>query len=133
MTATPGRILLVDDDPDVGDLVVSALEPEGYEVEVATSGAAALEKCREVAPNLLLVDLMLPKMDGEALLEALAESPAADIPVIVLSASHVRDEIVERFGCIASVGKPIQANQLRGVVQRAIPSASRDAAGPVHD
>jgi signal transduction histidine kinase/CheY-like chemotaxis protein len=91
-----GRLLVVDDDPQVADLVRQLLEGEPYEITAAADGAEGLELVAKARPDLILLDLMMPRMDGFTFIERLRQDPGArGIPVVVLtalspSASEVR-------------------------------------------
>jgi CheY-like chemotaxis protein/anti-sigma regulatory factor (Ser/Thr protein kinase) len=91
-----GRLLVVDDDPHVADLVRQLLEGEPYEIDAAIDGAEGLDRVARTRPDVILLDLMMPRVDGFAFIERLRQDPeAARIPVIVLtalapSASEVR-------------------------------------------
>jgi CheY-like chemotaxis protein len=81
-------ILIVDDDRDSRDAARMVLEDEGYTVDVAADGRAALDRLNQgPAPMLLLVDLTMPVMDGPSLLSALESSAHAKIPVVVMTAT----------------------------------------------
>lgn len=80
-------ILVVDDEPDFCELVAYRLRREGCEVITAGDGLTALEKARWQTPDLILLDLMLPELDGLSVCEILRQHPAtADIPVIMVTA-----------------------------------------------
>jgi len=80
-------VLVVDDEEDILLLCRVNLEFEGYDVVTASSGAAGLERAREVHPDLVLLDVMMPTMDGWHVLEALKADPAtANTPVVMLTA-----------------------------------------------
>jgi CheY-like chemotaxis protein len=80
-------VLVVDDDPDILDAICDILEGEGYRVSRARHGAEALEKVGEELPDLILLDLMMPIMDGMAFAHALRERNIAEgVPIIVISA-----------------------------------------------
>jgi CheY-like chemotaxis protein len=82
-----GRLLVVDDDPHVVDLVCQLLEGEPYEITSVADGEAALEAIAERRPDVILLDLLMPRMDGFALIEQLQQAPwSQQIPVIVLTA-----------------------------------------------
>ncbi|MDF1558024.1 MAG: response regulator [ANME-2 cluster archaeon] len=81
------KIMVVDDEPDTVDLVKLVLETEGYETSVAYSGEEALEKIRMDKPDLVLLDIMMPHMDGWAVRkEIIDNAKTKDIPIIMLTA-----------------------------------------------
>ena len=91
MTAQGATILLVDDEPQNLKLLATMLEPEGYVVRLAASGRAALEAVAEDAPDLILLDVMMPGMDGYEVTKALKSGAAtARIPIIMVSAHSDR-------------------------------------------
>lgn len=80
-------VLVVDDDPVIQKLLQVNFEMEGYEVVLAGDGVEALEKARELAPDLIVLDVMMPRMDGLEAAARLKQDPAtAGIPIIMLSA-----------------------------------------------
>jgi signal transduction histidine kinase/CheY-like chemotaxis protein/HAMP domain-containing protein len=82
-----GRLLVVDDDPQVIDLVRQLLEDEPYEIMAATDGQEALEVIADQPPHVILLDLLMPRMDGFMVIEHLQRDPQSrQIPVIVLTA-----------------------------------------------
>jgi two-component system, OmpR family, alkaline phosphatase synthesis response regulator PhoP len=86
------RILVIDDEPDFCAIVQGNLEKEGYEVEVAYDGVQGLEKVRADPPDAIVLDVMMPEMDGYAVCKELkADEKYCDIPIIMLTAvaSHV--------------------------------------------
>lgn len=87
----PPTVLVVDDDPHVRDLLNSVLTRAGYYVEQATDGMAALDHIATHAPDLVLTDVQMPRLDGIGLASRLAGQAAA-IPVIVMSAECVPPE-----------------------------------------
>jgi two-component system, OmpR family, alkaline phosphatase synthesis response regulator PhoP len=81
------RILVVDDEPDFASIVQTNLESEGFTVEVAFDGVQGLEKVKENAPDLVILDVMMPEKDGYKLAKELKNNPATeDIPIIMLTA-----------------------------------------------
>jgi DNA-binding response OmpR family regulator len=90
-------ILLVDDDPAMRRLPSVLLKREGFEILEASSGTEALEILKTETPDLILLDIMMPDMDGFEVCEAIRENPrTADVPVIMLSAvsDQVRDSTI---------------------------------------
>lgn len=83
----PRTVLVVDDDPSVRTLLEMVLEVEGFEVRCAPDGVAALEMIAAARPDVVLVDVMMPGLDGRALTRQLRTDPAtADLPVVICSA-----------------------------------------------
>jgi CheY-like chemotaxis protein len=90
------KILFVEDDASVAQMYRLKLELDGYVVDVAGDGLAALEKARASHPDIIFLDIRLPKLDGLGVLEALrADSSTAPIPVVILSNWNEK-ELVER-------------------------------------
>lgn len=90
------RVLFVEDDPSVAQMYKLKLELDGYKVEVAQDGELALKMANENPPDLIFLDIRLPKMDGLAVLEALRkDAKTAHIPVVILS-NYSERELVER-------------------------------------
>ena len=85
------KILLVDDDPNIRQLVNLYLEKEGFEVEMADRGDTAVEKFKTFAPNLILLDLMLPGMDGWQVCREVRKT--SNVPIIMLTA---KDETFDK-------------------------------------
>src|SRR5690606_33706387 len=81
------KILVVDDEPDALELIEFNLKSTGYDVVTAADGAEALKKARVVAPDLILLDLMLPEIDGLEVCKILRrDASTAAIPIIMLTA-----------------------------------------------
>ena len=80
------KVLLVEDDADYAEIYRLRLQADGYDVMVAPDGEAALEMMRRIVPDLVYLDLRMPKLDGFSILSALRADPAtAHVPVIVLT------------------------------------------------
>ncbi len=108
-------ILLVDDEPKNLRLLGSILQQQGYEIEFATSGAEALHWMEEHLFDLILLDVMMPEMDGFEVCRQLKNSPqSASIPVIFLTARTDSDSLVQGFslGAVDYITKPIQKEEL---------------------
>ena len=115
MTNTSTSILVVDDEPQVVWMLQFSLEAEGYQTLAARDGRTALEEVREHHPRVVLLDIMMPVMDGWAFLEELQEIPAEDRPrVIVVSArSSLRDRAkAAELGADAFVANPFNVDDL---------------------
>ncbi|MHC4947911.1 MAG: ATP-binding response regulator [Planctomycetota bacterium] len=87
-----GRVLLVEDDPETREMLRRSLEPEGWPVQAVEDGRQALAAVEADPPGLVVLDLMMPEMDGFAFLEALRGSRAGrDVPVVVVTAADLTD------------------------------------------
>ena len=83
----PKKILLVDDNPDILSLLAFKLQDEGYEVTTATNGKQCVEKALEIKPDLILLDVMMPIMDGTEAAQEMRNYPETrTIPIIFLTA-----------------------------------------------
>ncbi len=109
------RILVVDDTPANIQVLSSTLKAKGYQISVATSGPQALDIVGRVQPDLILLDVMMPEMDGFETCRRLKESPpSSQIPVIFLTARTETTDIVRGFeqGAVDYVAKPFNAHEL---------------------
>jgi DNA-binding response OmpR family regulator len=112
-------ILVLDDDKDLATMIRRFLEHEGWKVIVVNDPMVAVESVLEVRPCLLLVDLMMPRIDGEEFVRALRRVLFEGMPPICLvSAAHSRTEVQKRLGLPASLGKPFAMNDLKDVAMR---------------
>ncbi len=119
-SATTIRALIADDEPNIRLVVRTALESEGYEVFEAADGRAVLEQVIARRPDILLLDLNMPSLDGMAVLERLRAVPAADRPrVIVLTAYGSVSAAVKamRLGASDFLEKPVTPVALRETVR----------------
>ena len=117
------KILVVDDEPDIVELVTFNLQQEGFGVLTATNGWEAVEKARAALPDLILLDLMLPELDGFAVCEMLRRLPAtASIPVIMLTAwTNEQSRILGlELGADDYVTKPFSPRELMLRVNRVL-------------
>jgi CheY-like chemotaxis protein len=108
-------ILVVDDMTQNLQILMSILEKVGYNISFATSGKQTLERLTKVKPDLILLDLMMPDLDGLEVCKRLKADPnCCDIPVIFLTASHEPDKLLEAFekGAVDYVTKPFKTAEL---------------------
>jgi DNA-binding response OmpR family regulator len=84
---SPDRILVVDDDPEIREFISWTLEEEGFAVSTAPNGAVALNLVRQTSPDLILLDMRMPVMDGWAFSQAYHQLPGQQAPIIVLTAA----------------------------------------------
>jgi DNA-binding NtrC family response regulator len=125
----PGqKILLADDDPDSLEGLRALLEAWGYEVEIARDGRAALERMPVVRPSAVITDVVMPRMSGLELLEAIRRDRSA-VPVIVMTAHGTVEarRHAAAMGAVAYLPKPIDTTHLRSILQRALAGVARDA------
>lgn len=107
------KVMIVDDDPDIREEIAAALVREGYEVAEAGDGVEALTAIDVSVPALVLLDMMMPRMNGNEFLEAVAQRPElGEIPIVVVSAYP--GEV--RRGARKIMPKPISLNALLDVV-----------------
>src|SRR5262245_14440619 len=109
------RILIVEDTPANIQTLAAILKEEGYQISVATNGKQALEVLARVLPDLILLDVMMPEMDGfETCKRLKAEAQWRNIPVIFLTAKTETSDIVQGFelGAVDYVAKPFNAHEL---------------------
>jgi DNA-binding NtrC family response regulator len=119
--APPARVLLVDDDPDFCEALSDRLRSLGFHVSVADRGPEALRLCREEPPAIVLLDLVLPGMDGMAVLETIRRDEP-DVVVIVITGHGTIARAVEAMkkGAYDFVSKPIDAKHLEIVLGKAL-------------
>ncbi|TCV84163.1 response regulator [Sulfurirhabdus autotrophica] len=116
------RILYVEDEPDIQAVAKLALEAlGGFEVQVCSSGKEALESVLAFSPDLILLDVMMPGMDGPTTLKAMRELPELrQTPVVFMTAKVQPQEIQEytRLGAIDVIPKPFDPMTLADVVKK---------------
>lgn len=127
MNGGPARVLVVEDDPTVAEVVVRYLEREGFEVESVGNGREALERAGQSLPDLVVLDLMLPGLDGLEVCRRLRA--VAPIPVIMLTARGEESDRVLglELGADDYVSKPFSPRELTARVK----SVLRRAQGPL--
>jgi len=109
------QIMVVDDDPDTVSILARHVQREGYDAIEVTSGVECLRILRERAVDVILLDLMMPEMDGFEVCRALKDNPAtADIPIIMITARDDLDSRAEgmRLGVSDFLAKPVFRRQL---------------------
>ena len=128
LMAEPGRVLVVDDDPAVRSVLRSALETEGHVVTEAATGNAALTAAREGTPDVVLLDIRLPELDGVEVCRQWKANPrTASIPVILITG--LNDRAVRLAGIDAGadefLAKPIDVEEVRLRVRNAVQTSRR--------
>ena len=123
------KILIIEDNEDLARGLANNLEIEGFETEIASDGSAGLTRARQARPDLLILDLMLPGMDGYRVLSTLRD--AGDmIPVLILTARTTEHDKVRGFreGCDDYVTKPFGLLELMGRVQALLRRTAKTSA-----
>jgi len=113
------RVLVVDDDPDILDALSEILEVEGYHVQRARNGREALQRLEQELPDLVLLDLMMPVMDGWEFARSL--DPGARPPIIVLSADRNVSAKAKEIGALGWLAKPFELSELLAAVRSVVP------------
>jgi len=125
-------IIVADDDPDILEAITTVLESSSYQVATAPDGQRCLEMVRKRKPDILLLDLLMPRMDGFAVIRELRKEPAyADLPIIVLTtvvedASRRRYELETGHAMTVTtyLQKPVAPDQLLQRIQTALAQAT---------
>ena len=115
----PKRVLIVEDNPIGLELLSDLVESEGHQVIRASTGSEALSLARAERPDLILMDIQLPGLDGLTVTRALKARPdTSGIPVIGISAYALRDDVERALeaGCVAYLSKPLDTRHFRDLV-----------------
>lgn len=142
MSVTEEKILLIEDDPDISELVQYNLEREGFKVYASGNGESGLSQAIKLKPDLIVLDLMLPGLDGLSVCRKLRANPAtAEVPIVMLTAKGEESDVVIglEMGADDYVSKPFSPKELlariRAVLRRQRagggPAEGRRIAGPV--
>ena len=124
------QILIVDDEVDFTRLLQYRLQAEQYEVESASLGMEALNKVRLGAPDLILLDVMLPDLDGLTLCGILRRFPGVQrVPVVIISAlnSDVTRHSAAQAGARLFLSKPVDFDQLKSSIETLLKESARSA------
>jgi CheY-like chemotaxis protein len=115
---TDSRIMVVDDDAPIRELLVAALEDEGYAVQGISGGREALMLLPDWSPDLVLLDVHMADLDAAAFLEACRRDGHTTFPVLLVSAMTHLDDEAARLGVAHAVSKPFDLNDLVETVGR---------------
>lgn len=116
MTRSPPLILIVDDDADMREAVQAALSAKGYRTETAGNGEEALQRVAATVPNLILLDMRMPIMDGWTFAQTLRDRYGRRIPIVVVTAAEDSKLRADEIGANADLGKPFEMVRLHEVV-----------------
>ncbi len=120
------RVLYVEDDTEHCLMLSNLLTSQGFTVETARNGLEGVEKAREWEPDVILLDLLLPLMDGFGVMNSLKEDPTTqDIPIIVISAWPTADnrKRVREAGAQNFITKPFHSEELVNTIRECLPQA----------
>jgi CheY-like chemotaxis protein len=121
----PATILVVDDDPTIRTLITRVLTRVGYRVQEAEDGVSALDQIAMVRPALVLTDLMMPRMKGDALITQVMQDPDP-IPCILMSAYHTDVTLLT----VPFLSKPFAITDLEQLVAAALPPSAAQTRTP---
>lgn len=126
-------VLVIDDSPTILKVVQLVLTKAGFQVDTAADGESGLESARRAPPDLILLDFVMPKMNGYQVCRALAQEPQlAEIPVVLMSAKG--DQVGERFvkvmGIVDYITKPFSPEAITAVVQHTVDKYGAHGQGP---
>ena len=129
MAASARRILVVEDDPAIQRLLGELLRGEGYEVRLASDGFGALDALGEGLPDLILLDVMMPGMDGPTFRRKQFElGRGVDVPVVLLTARRDAEQTARDLDAAAIVLKPFEIDDLLESVERSLRPVPRPEA-----
>jgi CheY-like chemotaxis protein len=112
--------MVVDDDPDILEALSEILEAEGLDIRRARNGQEALDRLGPIPPKLILLDLMMPVMDGWEFAQRLHQRDDGNIPIIVLSADRNVGAKARELGAIGHLAKHFELNELLQLVRAAL-------------
>ena len=121
------HILVVDDDPDMQDVMALTLELGGYEVARASNGQQALERVEEGMPDLILLDMRMPVMDGWTFAAELRRRHAACAPIVVCTAAEDAQRRAREVAAVGCLSKPFELDEMLRVVESVLPTRWRQA------
>ena len=126
--STPPKILVVDDESSIRDLLVSYLKAEGYEYEIAADGPSALEVAKTFAPDLIVLDIMLPGMDGLEVLRELRRTSNVYVIMLTAKADEVDKIVGLSVGADDYLTKPFSPRELMARIKAALRRFSQTSA-----
>lgn len=127
---SPGRMMIVEDDPDISNMLRIYFQSQGYEVAVAQRGEDALEMCRQQLPHIIVLDIMLPDMDGyDVCRELRGNLRTSHIPIVFLTQKDERSDKIHglELGADDYITKPFDLEELKLRVKNAMARAQYES------
>jgi CheY-like chemotaxis protein len=125
------KILIVDDDPEIVRLISELLKDEGYDIEAVTQSLRVYDRAKESKPDLILLDIMMPYLDGWDELKLFnLDEELRNIPVIIITADRNAFKGVDnaaQYGVVDHLFKPFELNELLAKIQQALVNRGRAA------
>jgi len=125
----PAKILVIDDEPEITDIIETFLEAAGYEVKSENSSMIGIERAKTFLPDLILLDIMMPFMDGYEICQELKKcEKTKNIPVVFLTGKDARsdDGRSYRVGGVLYIKKPFSCERLLDIVKVVLQTAKRE-------
>jgi len=121
-TKTRKRVLIVDDDPEIAESMKIALEAMGYDVQIARDGNVGLALAERESPDLMILDMMMPKRSGFLVLETLRQTKSNPVRIIMITANdgNRHKQYAEQLGVDAYIRKPFPMDVLLENVERVL-------------
>lgn len=126
----PAKILVIDDEPEITDIVETFLETAGYEVESENASEEGIEKAKSFLPDLVLLDIMMPTMDGYEICSELKRSEKTKrIPVVFLTGKDARSDEGRSFkvGGVLYIKKPFSCERLLDIVKVVLQTVEKES------
>lgn len=126
--AKPHKVLVVDDEPEITDIIETFLETAGYEVKSENSSMVGIERAKTFLPDLVLLDIMMPFMDGyDICAELKKDQKTKDIPVVFLTGKDARSDEGRSFkvGGVLYIKKPFSCERLLDIVRMVLQTVEK--------
>ena len=118
-----GSILVVEDEPAIRLVVAEVLRDDGYEVREACDGIEGLRALEEWTPDLVVLDVTMPRLDGRGFRreQRALVGPAANVPVILVTGAHLTEQVLAEFEAESLLKKPFELDELVALVASLVP------------
>jgi CheY-like chemotaxis protein len=126
MSATAGDVLIVDDDRDMAEVVKAVLDSEGYRCRVASNGQQALEQVAAAMPGLVLLDMLMPVMNGWECAHELRLAYGRGLPIVVMTAAEHADSRRNQAEADDVLSKPFELDDLLRIVATYVATTPRE-------